>query len=40
MRGIEAMHMAFKEQIKEIGKGITAIKSFIEGLFVLNAPAH
>ncbi len=36
MRGIEAMHMTFKGQIK----GIMAIKSFIEGLFALHAPAY
>jgi len=40
IRGIEAMHMAFKGQIKEIGKGVTAIKSFIEGLFALHAPPY
>ena len=38
IRGIEAMHMVFKEQIKGIGKGIIAIKSFIEGLFALHVP--
>ncbi len=40
MRGIDAMHMIFKRQIKGVGKGITAIKSFIESLFALSIPAH
>jgi len=40
MRGIEAMHMIFKRQIKGVGKGIVAIKSFIESLFALAIPAH
>lgn len=40
IRGIEAMHLAFKGQIKGIGKGITAIKSFIESLFALYVHAH